>query len=127
MTYSVFSSKLRIHNISCLKAECSGFLEVADDCKAKCCAIICKSSDYFINFLAWLNTGIAIGLMVRHAASGHGAATGGAQVAGRRGDETRKGGAHTTHTMRARANPPTPIPHPHSDADTPEPRSCWSP
>ena len=26
ITYSVFSSKLRIHNISCLKAECSGFI-----------------------------------------------------------------------------------------------------
>jgi len=62
VTYSVFASKLRIHNINCLKAECSGFMETADTCKAKCCACICKGYDYFVNSLAWLNTVLSIGL-----------------------------------------------------------------
>ena len=40
-------------------------METAENCKAKCCACICKSYDYFVNFLSWINVGLAIGLTVR--------------------------------------------------------------
>jgi len=63
LTYSVLTSKLRIHNI-CGRAECTGFMGTAESPAAKCLACVCKSSIYVVSVLAWLSALLSIAMLM---------------------------------------------------------------
>ncbi|KAL1500009.1 hypothetical protein AB1Y20_012686 [Prymnesium parvum] len=63
ITYSVFSNKLRIHNINCFRAECSGFMEAAEGCRARCLSACCKTYAFFLHFISWFTLLISLALL----------------------------------------------------------------
>ena len=64
ITYSVFSSKMRIHNIGYFSGECSGFMASAEGCRGKCLSVFCKGYTFLLHFFSWLTTLLSLTLCV---------------------------------------------------------------